>query len=101
MVNDQSKRLVTIGLPENIDLDNNVAIGDSYEDVVYVKPAGAKKAGKKNAKSSSRFAKKTADVTERDVATLLEVDFDDEPESAEDALRALSRHEDTITEFLE
>jgi len=35
----------------DVDLDKNIAIGDRYEDVVYVKD------GKKSAKAS-RFAKK-------------------------------------------
>ena len=37
MINNPSKKLVTIGLPEHIDLDDNIAIGDRYEDVEYVK----------------------------------------------------------------
>jgi len=52
MINNPSKKLVSIGLPEHIDLDANIAIGDRYEDVEYVKSNKKVKAGK------SRFAKK-------------------------------------------
>ena len=43
MVNDQSKKMVTMGIPEHVDLNHNIAIGDSYEDVEYVHSSVANK----------------------------------------------------------
>lgn len=85
-----------MGLPEHIDLDHNIAIGDSYEDVEYVHASPDKKSSKKEnkAKKSSRFAKKSGEVTDRELENLLEVEFDDEVETAEEAWRAVERHED-------
>jgi len=73
MINNPSKKLISMGLPEHIDLDDNIVVGDSYEDVEYVKSNRKGKAGK------SRFAKKQEDeeeeVDERDLDDLLDVEF--------------------------
>jgi len=52
MINNPSKKLISIGLPEHIDLNANIVVGDSYEEVEYVKSNRKGKSGK------SRFAKK-------------------------------------------
>jgi len=82
-----------LGLPDHIDLDHNIAVGDTYEDVEYVHDCADKKSSKKG-KKSSRFAKKSAEVSDRELENLLEVEFDDEVETAEEAWRAVERHED-------
>ena len=45
---------------QNVDLDKNIAIGDRYEDVVYVKDGKflIKFEGKSKSAKASRFAKK-------------------------------------------
>jgi len=36
LVNDHSKKMISLGMPEHIDMNEHVALGNTYEDVVYV-----------------------------------------------------------------
>jgi len=100
MVNRPDKKVVAIGLPEHIDLDKNIVFGDRYEDVEYVKPSKSKKKGKKS--KGHRFSKKQVDsssdseesssASENELDDLLEVEFADEVETAEDAYDSVMRH---------
>jgi hypothetical protein len=58
MINQPAKKIVSMGI-NDVDMDKNIAIGDRYEDVVYVKDGKANKhAHKSHAAKVSRFAKK-------------------------------------------
>jgi hypothetical protein len=37
LINDKSKRMITLGMPKDVDLNKNIAVGSNYEDVEYVK----------------------------------------------------------------
>jgi hypothetical protein len=94
----------------DVDMDKNIAIGDRYEDVVYVKD-GASKAHHSKAAKVSRFAKKSDDSEsdsesgsasgsssseeeERNLDDLLDVEFKQDVGSAEEAFDAVLRHQD-------
>jgi hypothetical protein len=40
MLTDHSKKLITVGIPEHVDVDNNLLIGSKYEDPVFVNEDG-------------------------------------------------------------
>jgi len=40
MITDRTKKLITIGVPENINLDENLTVGSKYEDPVFVNSKG-------------------------------------------------------------
>lgn len=37
LMNDKSKKMISMGIPNEVDMDKNIALGSSYEDVEYVK----------------------------------------------------------------
>jgi len=41
-MNDKSKKMISLGIPEQIDLSKNIALGNPYEDVEYVKSPSKK-----------------------------------------------------------
>jgi hypothetical protein len=41
MLTDHTKKLITVGAPEHINLDENLLIGTKYEDPVFVNESGA------------------------------------------------------------
>jgi len=97
MVNQPAKKLITLGLPEHVDLDKNIALGDRYEDVVYVKnsKSAGKKATAKNGKQ--RFAKKQDSDSSSDdeqlLDDILEIEFQADVNTAEEAFDAVLRHQ--------
>jgi len=37
LMNDHSKKMISLGLPEHVDLNTHITVGNSYEDVEYVR----------------------------------------------------------------
>lgn len=99
MVNNADKHLISLDLPEHIDLDQNIALGDKYEDVVYVKDAkkqSAKKASKASSqrlslkKKQGEFSEEEEDIPdseeEQELNDLLDIEFNADVETAAEAL---------------
>jgi hypothetical protein len=40
MINNPAKKMISLGLPEHVDLNTHIAVGNNYEDVEYVKSGG-------------------------------------------------------------
>jgi len=96
LVNRPDMHLVSLDLPEHIDLDKNIALGDKYEDVVYVSSGDKKQKSKKQASQRLALKKKGEfdseeeedlpdSEEERELNDLVEIEFNADVETAAEA----------------
>lgn len=113
LMNDKSKKMISLGIPNEVDMNQNIALGASYEDVEYVKdksppetPAETianvkqevwrmnKKSDKadKSKKSNAKDLPDTYTPEEHALEDLVAVEFDRDVTDAAEAFNNIMRH---------